>query len=91
MTVDSAHYTEFFQQGQDVVRKSIDAWTRNAALVADPAIDRYFDLGEKVLEAQRDFAKSLMGAATSVGVGSHDDQVRVPEPAPMGANGTSKA
>ena len=82
MTVDSAHYTEFFQQGQDVVRKSVDAWTRNATLVADQlpafskqldaesAIDRYFDLGEKVLEAQRDFAKSLMGAATSVGVGS---------------------
>ena len=103
MTVDSAHYTEFFQQGQDVVRKSVDAWTRNATLVADQlpafskqldaesAIDRYFDLGEKVLEAQRDFAKSLMGAATSVGVGSHDDQMRAPEPAPMGANGTPKA
>ena len=73
------------------------AWTTSAGaafskqLDAESAIDRYFDLGEKVLEAQRDFAKSLMGAATSVGVGSHDDQMRAPEPAPMGANGTPKA
>jgi hypothetical protein len=107
MTVDSAHFTEFFQQGHDVVRKTVDAWTRNAALVAEQlptfsqqvdaeaAIDRYFDLGEKLLEAQRDFAKRLIGAATSVGVGPHGDTEAPPAPtsteappAPKGTNGT---
>jgi hypothetical protein len=110
MTVDSAHFTEFFQQGQDVVRKTVDAWTRNAALVADQlptfskqvdaeaAIDRYFDLGEKLLEAQRDFAKRLIGAATSVDVGAHGDTEAPPvpksangTPAPKGTNTTPKA
>jgi len=104
MTVDSANYTEFFHKGQDVVRKSVDAWTRNAALVTDQlptlakqldaeaAVDRYFDLGEKMLEAQRDFAKRLMGAATAVGVavGGHDDTVPAPAPAPKVTNAAPK-
>jgi hypothetical protein len=102
MTVDSAQYTEFLQQGKDVVRKSIDAWTHNAAMVADQlpafskqldaqaAIDRYFDLGEKVLEAQRDLAKRLMGAATSVGAAAHEDTVSAPAPGPKVTNATPK-
>jgi hypothetical protein len=102
MTVDSANYTEFFQKGQDVVRKSVDAWTHNAALVTDQlpafakqidagaAIDRYFDLGEKMLEAQRDLAKRLMGAATSVGAAVHDDTVSAPGPAPKVTNAAPK-
>ena len=102
MTVESAHFTEFFQEGQDVVRNSVDAWTRNTALLTDQlptfnkqldagaAIDRYFGLGEKLLEAQRDFAKRLFGAATSTGVGAHDDRESAPAPAPKVAHATPK-
>lgn len=102
MTVENAHYTDLLQQGQDVVRKSVDAWTRNAALVADQlptfskhldagaAIDRYFDFGEKMLEAQRDVAKRLVGAMSPVGVGAHDDTVSTPAPAPKVTNATPK-
>jgi hypothetical protein len=102
MTVESAHFTELFQEGQDVVRKSVDAWTRNTALLTDQlptfneqldagaAIDRYFGLGAKMLEAQRDFAKRLIGAATSAGVGAHDDRESAPAPAPKVAHATPK-
>jgi hypothetical protein len=79
MTVDTAQYTEFFQQGQDAVRKTVDTWTRtvqNAAAQlpafapqfdADTAIDRYFDFTEKVIEAQRDVAKKFVGYVTAAG------------------------
>jgi hypothetical protein len=78
MTIDTAQYTQFFQQGQDAVRNSLETWTNTiktaAAQVpalasqfdAAAAVDRYFDLNEKVLEAQRDFAKRLLATGASV-------------------------
>jgi acetyl-CoA carboxylase carboxyltransferase component len=79
MTVDMAQYNEFVQQGQDAVRKTFETWTRTVQTVAgqlpafatqfdaEAAIDRYFDANEKFLEAQRDFAKRLVGYATAAG------------------------
>ena len=78
MTIDTAQYTQFFQQGQDAVRTTVETWTNTvktaAAQVpalasqfdADAAVDRYFDLNEKVLEAQRDFAKQLLATGAAV-------------------------
>jgi hypothetical protein len=78
MTIDTAQYTQFFQQGQDAVRNSVETWTNTVktaaaqvpALVsqfdAAAAVDRYFDLNEKVLEAQRDFAKQLLATGAAV-------------------------
>jgi hypothetical protein len=78
MTIDTAQYTQFFQQGQDAVRNSVETWTNTiktaAAQVpalasqfdAAAAVDRYFDLNEKVLEAQRDFAKQLLATGAAV-------------------------
>jgi hypothetical protein len=77
MTIDTAQYNEFFQQGQDAVRKTVDTWTRTVKTAAsqlpafatqfdaETAIDGFFDVNEKVLEAQRDFAKRLVGYATA--------------------------
>jgi hypothetical protein len=83
MTVDTTAYTapyaEFFQQGQEAVRKTVDAWTRTVTTVteqfpafgqsvdAEAAIDRYYEFNNKVLEAQRDFAKRLVGQAAAAG------------------------
>jgi hypothetical protein len=70
---------EFFQQGQEAVRQAVDTWTRTVTSAvgqlptwtpefdAEAAIDRYFDLGAKVLGAQRDFAKKVVGYATTAG------------------------
>jgi hypothetical protein len=78
MTIDTAQYTQFFQQGQDAVRNSVETWTNTvktaAAQVpalasqfdAAAAVDQYFDLNEKVLEAQRDFAKQLLATGAAV-------------------------
>jgi hypothetical protein len=78
MTIDTAQYTQFFQQGQDAVRNSLETWTNTiktaAAQVpalasqfdAAAAVDQYFDLNEKVLEAQRDFAKQLLATGAAV-------------------------
>jgi acetyl-CoA carboxylase carboxyltransferase component len=79
MTIDMAQYNDFFQQGQDAVRKTVETWTRTVKTAAaqlpafttqfdaEAAIDRYFDVNEKFLEAQRDFAKRLVGYATAAG------------------------
>lgn len=78
MSVDT-QFTEYVQQGQEAVRTAIDTWTRtvNGAVGQLPtltpsfdaaaAIDRYFDFNEKLLGAQRDFAKQLAGYATAAG------------------------
>jgi len=93
MTIDTSHYTEFFQQGQETVRKAVDTWTRTitaavtqlpsatAQLDAEAAIDRYFELNEKLLVAQRDFAKKLVGYAAAAGAGAQE----------RGATGTEAA
>ena len=71
-------YTQFFKQGQDAVRTTVETWTDTVKAAAgqvpalasqfdaEAAIDQYFDLNEKVLEAQRDFAKRLLATGASV-------------------------
>ena len=74
-------YTEMVQQSQDAVRTAVDNWTKTVqqamgqfpaatAPLAAPydvntVIDQVFDLAEKVLEAQRDFAKNLISSSTA--------------------------
>jgi len=80
-------YTELVQQSQEAVRTAVDNWTKtvqqamgqlpaNAAAFAAPydvntAIDQFFDLAKKLLEAQRDFqrdfAKNLVATSTAAG------------------------
>jgi hypothetical protein len=62
MTIDTEQYTRFVQQGQDAVRNTVETWTNTvktavaqvpaltAQFDAEAAVDRYFDLTEKVLE-----------------------------------------
>ena len=77
MTIDTEQYTHFVQQGQDAVRTTIETWTDTVKTVvaqvpalaaqfdAEAAVDRYFDLTEKVLETQRDVTKRLLSAGAS--------------------------
>lgn len=77
MTIDTEQYTHLVQQGQDAVRTTIETWTDTvktavaqvpalaAQFDAEAAVDRYFDLTEKVLETQRDVSKRLLAAGTS--------------------------
>jgi hypothetical protein len=78
MTSTNEQYTQFFQQGQDALRTTVETWTNTVKTVAaqvpaltaqfdaEAAVDRYFDLSEKVLEAQRDLAKRLVSAGAAV-------------------------
>jgi hypothetical protein len=78
MTIDTEQYTHLVQQGQDAVRTTIETWTDTVKTVvaqvpalaaqfdAEAAVDRYFDLTEKVLETQRDVTKRLLAAGTSL-------------------------
>ena len=78
MTIDTEQYTQFFQQGQDALRNTVETWTSTVKTVAgqvpalapqfdaEAALDKYFDLNEKVLEAQRDFAKRLLATGAAV-------------------------
>jgi len=78
MTIDTEQYTQFFQQGQDALRNTVETWTNTVKTVAgqvpalapqfdaEAALDKYFDLNEKVLEAQRDFAKRLLATGAAV-------------------------
>ena len=78
MTIDTEQYTQFFQQGQEALRNTVETWTNTVKTVAgqvpalapqfdaEAAIDRYFDLNEKVLEAQRDFAKRILATGAAV-------------------------
>ena len=78
MTIDTEQYTHFVQQGQDAVRTTIETWTDTVKTVvaqvpalaaqfdAEAAVDRYFDLTEKVLETQRDVTKRFLAAGTSL-------------------------
>jgi hypothetical protein len=76
-------YTELVKQSQEAVRTAVDNWTKafqqavaqlpaTAAPFAAPydantVVDQYFDLAEKVLKAQRDFAKNLIATSTAAG------------------------
>jgi hypothetical protein len=78
MSISTEPYTEFFTQGQDAVRTTVEIWTNTvkAAVEQVPAIgyqfdaasaiDQYYDLNEKVLDAQRDFAKRLLATGATV-------------------------
>ena len=78
MTIETEQYTQFFKQGQDAVRTTVDAWTGAVKAVAgqipafapqfdaEAAVDRFFDFNEKVLEAQRDVAKRLLATGTTL-------------------------
>jgi hypothetical protein len=78
MTIDTEQYTHFVQQGQDAVRNTIETWTDTVKTVAaqvpalaaqfdaEAAVDRYFDLTEKVLETQREFTKRLIATGAAV-------------------------
>jgi hypothetical protein len=78
MTIDTEQYNQFFQQGQEALRTSVETWTNTVKTVAGQvpalaaqfdaaaAVDRYFDLNEKVLEAQRDFAKRVLATGAAV-------------------------
>jgi hypothetical protein len=78
MTIDTEQYTHFVEQGQDAVRTTFETWTNAvktavaqvpafaAQFDAEAAVDRYFDLTEKVLETQRDFTKRLIATGAAV-------------------------
>jgi acetyl-CoA carboxylase carboxyltransferase component len=72
-------YTEALRSSQEAVAGALDGWTKaatqafgmvpNAPLPAvDPAqvIDQVFDFAERLLESQRQFAKSLAEASAQV-------------------------
>jgi hypothetical protein len=77
MSIDTTPYTEFVQRGQDAVRTAVDTWKGTLSTVTgqlpafptqadiETAVNRYFDLNEKVLSGQRDFAKKVVGYATA--------------------------
>ena len=76
MTTAQEQYTEIVKQGQEAVRTAVDTWTRTvqdtvtnlpttAPVDADQVIDQFFDFADKLLDAQRDFAKHLV--ATTAG------------------------
>jgi hypothetical protein len=76
-------YAEMVRQSQDAVRTAVDNWTTTvqqamgqlpataapftAQYDVNTVIDQVFDLAEKVLEAQRDFAKNLIATSTAAG------------------------
>jgi len=75
MSTDSTQYTAAYQQGQEAIRKATEAWSRSftaavrpatgfSAKDAEDAVDRFFDLNEKFLDAQRQFAKRVMVSLT---------------------------
>jgi hypothetical protein len=78
MTVNTEQYTQFFQQGQATARTAFDTWTRLVKSVAgqvpalakqfdaEAAVDRYFDLNEQVLEAQRNVAKRIVATGATL-------------------------
>jgi hypothetical protein len=66
-------YTETIKQGQEAVQDAVDSWARTVQdafgklPVTDPAeaVDQFYAVTSRLLEVQRDFTKSLVGAATS--------------------------
>jgi hypothetical protein len=77
MTTTQELYTEPFKKAQDTMMVAFDAWTHAfqqgadqlpGTLPVDPqqVIDQVFDFATLVLNAQRDFAKQLVGTSTTV-------------------------
>lgn len=73
MTDVQEQYTETVKQGQEAAQGAVENWTRTVQdafgklPVTDPAqaIDQFYAVTARLLEIQRDFAKSLLGATTS--------------------------
>jgi len=73
-------YLQTVRQSQEAVRNAVESWTRAmqqtfgqatstteaGSVDANEVVDQVFDFAGKVLEAQRQFAKGLMAASTSV-------------------------
>ena len=78
MSIDTEQYAQFFKQGQDALRTTVETWTNTVKAAAgqvpalasqfdaEAAIDQYYDLNEKVLEAQRDVAKQVLAAGATL-------------------------
>jgi hypothetical protein len=66
-------YTETIKQGQEAVQDAVDSWARTVQdafgklPVTDPAeaVDQFYSVTGRLLDIQRDFTKSLVGAVTS--------------------------
>src|SRR5215207_10394721 len=79
MATLTEQYTELVQQSQEAVRTAVDNWTKTVQQAmgqlpatavpfdASQVVDQVFDLAEKVLEAQREFAKNLISTSTAAG------------------------
>jgi hypothetical protein len=73
MTSVQEKYTESLKQGQEAVFGAVDTWTRTVQdavgklPASDPAqaIDQFYAVTTRLLEVQRDLARSLVGATTS--------------------------
>jgi len=73
-------YLQTVRQSQEAIRNAVESWTRAmqqtfgqatstteaGSVDANEVVDQVFDFAGKVLEAQRQFAKGLMAASTSV-------------------------
>lgn len=79
MSTDTAHDTAFFLQGQDAIRRATDAWSRSVTAAVrqaphfapqdvEAAVDRFFDLNARFLDAQRQFTKRVVASLSEAGV-----------------------
>jgi hypothetical protein len=78
MAINAERYTHFLQQGLEVARTTVDTWTRLVRTVAgqvpplatqldaEAAVNWYFDVAEKLLEAQRDVAKRVLATGATL-------------------------
>ena len=85
MATDTTQHTQLFEQGQEAVRTAVDTWTRTVTNAvgqlptfapqfdAEAAIDRYFELNEKLLAAQKDFLKQVVGYTAAAAAKATED------------------
>jgi hypothetical protein len=89
-------YTETVKQAQDAVLTAVDAWTKTVqdavgqlpavapVLNPDQVIDQVFDFAQKLLAAQREFAKNLVHTSTQVAETIRQGAARTTEAPPEG-------
>jgi hypothetical protein len=76
MPTAQEQYTQMVRQVQDSMLAAFEAWTRTwqqafgqlpaaAPIIPEQVIDQGFDFAGKLLNAQRDFTKQLVGAGTA--------------------------
>ncbi|GAA4984343.1 hypothetical protein WHI96_10830 [Pseudonocardia tropica] len=80
MTASTEQFVDIAKRGQDLVTESVRGWTEAASGLArqfgagdrpqlpdaGAAVERAFDFYEQVLGHQREFARTVVGAGTSV-------------------------